>query len=135
MHVLNRFWIRTSNKRQASWRNLGGRKPLGGRLFSCLRLGGFLANDCHCGPQEQDDQDCLGEGFQENLLSYYWFSPSARRTCRLIEISAKASLRANNHEVSPPKDRFNFLSIYSSPDALVSTDTVQESCSFDACDT
>jgi len=54
--------------------------PLAAGFFSCLRLGGFLANDCHCGPQEQDDQDCLGEGFQENLLSYYWFSPSARRT-------------------------------------------------------
>ena len=42
MHVLNRFWIRTSDKRQASWRNLGGRKPLGGRLFHASGLEVFL---------------------------------------------------------------------------------------------
>ena len=45
------------------------RKPVGGRLFSCLGLGGFLADDRRCGPKKQGDQDGIGKGLYGRVIS------------------------------------------------------------------
>ena len=45
------------------------RRQIDGRLFSCLWLGGFLAEHRRCGPQEQGDQICISKGLQGRGLS------------------------------------------------------------------
>ena len=38
-------------------------------FFSCLGLGGSLADDRHCGPKEQGDQDSIGKGLHGRFIS------------------------------------------------------------------